>query len=84
MSKEEGLKAKYTVMKNTGKTEKVGMSQVDAVCIKMVEDCIVLEFNDPIARKGIIAWANAMREEGYHQVYRDVMDKLNLFTKEED
>lgn len=61
MSKEKGLYKKY---------------HVERIDSKPVNDCIVLEFKDPIARKAIKHWAFLMRTEGYKELYRDVMDKL--------
>lgn len=43
---------------------------------KQVE-CIVLEFDDPIARLSIRHWAAQMCRQGYTEVYRDVMKKLS-------
>lgn len=42
-------------------------------------DCIVLEFDDPIARVGIKAWAKEMRAKGYERVYEDVIEKLKPY-----
>jgi hypothetical protein len=60
--KSEGLVRKYEVSK---------LSNPNAVI-----DCIVLEFNDPIARVGIKAWAEEMRRMGYRKVWEEVNDKL--------
>jgi len=59
--KKRGLYNKYKVERNDGKP---------------VGDCIVLEFDDPIAREGIDAWKNAMLCAGYEQVYWDVKRAL--------
>lgn len=64
MSKEKGFELKYKVTKLSNQTKKV--------------DCIVLEFDDPIAREGIRAWAKAMNEAGYHKCATQVLDKLFL------
>ena len=66
MSKEEGLKEKYLVTRTDGKP---------------VGDCIVLEFKDPIARRGIEEWAIRMLVAGYTQVYYDVNEKLSKYWK---
>jgi hypothetical protein len=50
MSKQEGLVKKFEVTKLSNPEKKL--------------DCIVLEFDDPIARRGIQAWAEAMLEAG--------------------
>lgn len=39
-------------------------------------DCVVLEFDDPIARKGIQAWAEEMLKQGYHRAAAGVLAKL--------
>ena len=39
-------------------------------------DCVCLEFDDPIARIGIAAWAEAMRSQGYIKVWENVQEKL--------
>lgn len=61
-NKNEGLVNKYDVRKvsNPGKNL----------------DCIVLEFDDPIARRGIQAWAEAMNDAGYHKCAAQVLAKL--------
>lgn len=40
---------------------------------------IVLEFDDPIARKGIKAWAEEMRENGYYKVFDETMILLENY-----
>jgi hypothetical protein len=62
MSKKEGLYTKYHVEKIGRPDEKL--------------DCIVLEFDDPIARVGIQAWASEMNERGYHKCAAEVFAKL--------
>ncbi len=57
-----GLYKKYEVKKITNPQKKV--------------DCIVLEFDDPIERKGIVAFAAAAYHEGYKQLAFDLWDKL--------
>lgn len=63
--KSRGLYKKYEV-KKVGSPKK----QVDA---------IVLEFDDPIARKGIEAWAVEMRYRGFEKVYAEAMFKLKYY-----
>lgn len=60
--KTEGLYQKFEVTKIDNPTK--------------VIDAIVLEFDDPIARKGIHAWADAMLEAGYYKLAAQVMAKL--------
>ncbi len=62
MSDAKGLFKKYEVRKLSNPTKKI--------------DSIVLEFDDPIARVGIRAWAEEMKRQGFEQVYEDVMKKL--------
>lgn len=57
----EGLKTKYKVSRTDG---------------KQIDNCVVLEFKDGIARAGIRAWSHAMRERGYTKVADDVDDLL--------
>jgi hypothetical protein len=47
-------------------------------------DCIVLEFDDPIARVAIQAWAEEMLGKGHRQVYEDVMKKLTIYNLTEE
>lgn len=61
--KEPGLIPKYIVARKSGRD---------------VGACIVLEFNDPISRIGITAWAKAMRQAGYEAVYQDVIKQLRI------
>lgn len=60
--KNEGLIRKYTVTKDANPTKEI--------------DAIVLEFDDPIARVGIKAWADAMNEKGYHKCAAQTYAKL--------
>lgn len=64
MSKGVGLFKKYSVTKISNPEKDV--------------DAIVLEFDDPIARVGIIAWAEEMYKNGYQQVHADIISKLDL------
>jgi hypothetical protein len=63
MNTKDGLFKKYEVTKLSNPEKKV--------------DAIVLEFDDPIARVGIAAWAHQMKNMGYEQVYLDIMEKLD-------
>jgi len=46
-------------------------------------DAIVLEFKDPIARDGILQWAESMRLAGYTKVHDDVIDKVDRYQQRE-
>lgn len=61
----DGLYRKYEVKKLTNPSKKV--------------DAIVLEWDDPRARVGILAWAEQMRRDGFEQVYQDTMAKMKQF-----
>lgn len=63
--------------KNKGLFRKYSVIKLDNVNKEM--DCIVLEFDDPIARKGIKAWAQAMTEAGYFKCSQEVLNKLKVF-----
>ncbi len=65
--KEKGLYQKYRV-------KKVGKPREEM-------DCIVLEFNDPIARHGIRTWAHLMHVRGYHKCAGQVLAKLDRIEK---
>lgn len=39
-------------------------------------DCLVLEFDDPIARVGITAWADEMFRQGYFKIAAQIYSKL--------
>jgi len=41
--------------------------------------CIVLEFDDKIARRAIKAWSYYMREEGYELVANDIVEILKEY-----
>lgn len=64
MSKEKGLYKKYNVSRTDGKP---------------VGDCIVLEFEDSVARDGIAAWADSLRRQGYKQLSIEVWHKLREY-----
>lgn len=64
-NREEKLESRFLVTKLTNPDKKV--------------DGIVLEFDDPVARVGIRAWAKAMRSRGYEQVYQDIREKLTNY-----
>lgn len=63
MSKDNGLEHRFHVTKVNNPTKEV--------------DAIVLEFDDPIAAVGIVAWAKEMKKKGYEQCHDDTMKKLN-------
>lgn len=60
--KNRGFYKKYHVEKLSNPTKKL--------------DCVVLEFDDPIDRQGIQAWAKAMDEAGYHKCAAEAFAKL--------
>lgn len=62
---EQGLIRKYEVIK------------LDNVQKPM--DCIVLEFDDPLARIGIKAWAEEAKKRGYEKLHADVERKLKTY-----
>lgn len=65
MSKELGLIQKYEVKKLTNPNKKM--------------DCVVLEFDDPIARVGIRAFAKALEQEGYSALAVDLYSRCNKY-----
>ena len=65
--KEKGLYKKYEITKLSNPTKKV--------------DAIVLEFDDPIARKVIMYWAIEMIDEGYEKCGKETLDKLKLYKQ---
>jgi hypothetical protein len=65
--KQDGLYQKYVVQKIKNPEKKL--------------DCVVLEFDDPIAIVGIKAWAKEMFKNGYHQVAEDVWTKIEKLEK---
>lgn len=66
--KERGLITKFEVKKLTNPAKTI--------------NAVVLEFDDPIARAGILAWAKEMNRHGYEKVYDEVITKLdNIKTK---
>lgn len=65
MGKAKGLETRYHVKKLGNLDKKI--------------DCIVLEFDDPIARVGIKAWIKEMRAQGFERVYEDVIEKLKPY-----
>lgn len=60
--KERGLYGKYKVEKTTNPDKKL--------------DCMVMEWDDPNGRKGIRAFAEAVKKEGYLLLYVDLDEKL--------
>ena len=64
-NRDKGLYEKYHVERADGKD---------------VGECIVLEFDDPNARAGILTFANSVLEDGYEELYYDLIDKLNDYT----
>lgn len=65
--RKKGLYGKYQVERNDGKPLKDG--------------CIVLEWGDPNARKGIAAFAQAVRDDGYTALAEDLERKLEEYRK---
>ncbi len=62
MNKEVGIYQKYEVKKLSNPEKKM--------------DCIVLEWDDPLAWDAIEIWGRQMSIAGYEQVWIDVRDKL--------
>lgn len=60
--KKKPLYQKFEVKKITNPTKKM--------------DCIVLEFDDPIDRVGIKAWAEEMQRQGYDRASAGAFAKL--------
>jgi hypothetical protein len=75
------MRVKDANKRDTGFIGKYWVSRVDR---RAMGDCLVLEFEDPIARGAIAKWAEDMRENGYEKVYSDVMKKLDKITVEDD
>ncbi len=65
--KEKGLYGKFFVQKINNPDKKI--------------DCIVLEFDDPIARIGIEAWGKECIIKGYKKLGHEVLEKLKLFNQ---
>lgn len=61
-NKKFGIYKKYEVTKISNPEKKI--------------DCIVMEFDDPIARVAIEVWADEMAQKGYLAVAKDVYRKL--------
>ena len=66
--KTKGIYKKYEVKKLTNPSKKI--------------DCIVLEFDDPIARQGIRSWAHTMLANGYVQVAAETLTKIDIIEKD--
>lgn len=60
--------------RNEGLKEKYRVDRVDGKPIK--DGCIVLEWSDPNARKGIAAFAKAVREDGYVRLADELEERL--------
>lgn len=67
MSKEEGLKNKYEVSRVDGKPIEHG--------------CIVLEWDDPSARKAIKTFALSVQEQGYKKLAADLFHRLDMYSR---
>lgn len=65
--KNSGLYQKYVVQNITNPTKKV--------------DAIVLEFDDPLSRVGIAAFAEACDKHGFHLLSLDIRKKLEETEK---
>lgn len=65
MSKDTGLEDRYQVIKRSNPNKEM--------------DCIVLEFDDQIARVGIFYWAKLMQAHGYDKVYEETMAKMRKY-----
>lgn len=69
MSKDKGLYQKYKVTKISNPKKKI--------------TAVVLEFDDPIARVGIKAWAKELGKKGYVHCASDVLRKCEKFESVE-
>lgn len=67
-------------MKDQGLFKKYDVKKIDKPFSEI--DAIVLEWDDPIARFGIAAWAEEMGRKGFHQVQKDVEAKLRSYSAE--
>jgi len=67
--KQKGLYQKFAVQKLTNPGKKL--------------DCLVLEFDDPVSRIGILAFANAAADAGYDELALDIFRKLEDTAPEE-
>lgn len=63
--KEKGLYNKYIVTKPSSPTKKI--------------DCIVLEFDDPIAQVGLQAWADEMIRQGFVRCGVEVIERIEQY-----
>lgn len=66
--KEKGLYKKFEVKKISNPTKEL--------------DCIVLEFDDHLAREGIFAFAKSAKRGGFHELHDDLMEKLSVWENE--
>lgn len=65
MSKDKGLYKKYEVKKLSNPEKHI--------------DAIVLEFDDPISRRGLRRYASALRNNGFESLARDIIKKCNQY-----
>ena len=68
MSKDKGLLIKYEVTKVSEPNKQI--------------NCIVLEFEDPIARVGIKSWAEEMGKNGYIRLEEEVLGVIGEFNED--
>lgn len=61
-----------TSNRGAGLIKKYNVNTVSRVDGKPIEECIVLEFKDPIARPAIKVWGDEMDKNGYSAVAADV------------
>jgi len=66
--KSRGLYQKYKVERTDGKP---------------LEDCVVLELKDPLARAALWTWVSEVEKYGYKQLARDTEAKLIDYAKRE-
>ena len=59
--------------KTKGLYKKYEVTRVDG---KPIDNCIVLEFKDPIARDAIHKWASDMYLSGHKQLFYDVQKEI--------
>ncbi len=67
--------------KQRGSYRKYNVERVDG---KPVKDCFVLELKDPIARKGLQAWAEALIAADYINLALDVAFLIDEYEKKEE
>lgn len=65
--------------KKLGLIKKYHVERVDG---KAIQDAIVLEFKDPIARVALSVWATEMRAKGYVKCADEVQSLLKYYSEQ--